>query len=494
MVESNNDRSIGVKSKRAAKIQWSISIIGKIIGLLSSIVLARLLMPEDYGYLTLSLIFTGLITILGDFGFQTFIIQLEDSKDETIHSTFFLDIGISMVIAILLYVSANFAASFYKIELLSKMLRLYSIAIFLSSLTRTVLATKKRTLDFSIPAKAELLFTSFSSVGKILFAFTGLGALCFPLGDLVGHIVKIVFTYYSIKFIPNLRKVSNKSLKEVVFFGSKIMLTSIGTYFANQLDKILITSNFTMATVGLYSFGQNQVSGMYTASISPLNQVFLATFSRLKNDNNKLRSVVSKVTQYINLVTLPLLVLGLIKSDAIILVVFGPKWMGANLLFKLFCTECLVRSFFVGITGIPIAIGYPSLAAKTKLINSAIFISIMFVCTFFEDIIFYGLGYLAASIIMALYNFKISSSLIRLKFKSHVWNFKENLLVGALAITVLVSIDFVTFSSHVWLDLLLKSVLFILIYFGLHYVLNKNNLLNLISLILSREEKSLAFK
>lgn len=400
---------------RASFAQGSTALVGKAVNLLLAIVLARLLHPEAYGLFTISLVVTGLANMLSNFGFQSYIIQAKNVTAETINTCYTLNVILSTSLGLLVAGVASLWPD--PPPLLPEMLALYALFIFVSGLSYIELALLKRQLEFNRSAKAELSYTVVSMSGRVGFAAAGFGALCFPLGDVIGSLVRWLFVRKMSSASLRLVRPSTTESRDVLWFGAHATSAGIASFVVNQTDKILIAISQSISSVGSYGFASNTAAMFYNAFIVPQTSVFLAAYARLREHAEEARRVLQVSTRLIFSMALPLSVVWVLEAERLLVLVFGPQWAGAAPLIRIFAVDYLIRSMFSGITGVQMAFGFVSEAARTKWINAGVFVAFLAAAAILRaGIVEYALAYVCADVITMLHNFHVNGRLLKVRW------------------------------------------------------------------------------
>lgn len=473
------------KAKKAGKIQFAATLLSKGIGVVFTIVLARILFPEDYGNLTIAIIFTGFLTIFSNFGFQTYLVQEQTGSLRIVQTTFFLEMLFASIISLLLFFASYIIQVKLNNAVLGEMLRWYCINIMLVSVGHTPVALFKRNLDFNLSTRSDIAYTLSSNVGRVLFASGGFGALCFPLGDIVGNVIKLIVIFWYSDFRPQLKLFSSTQAKEILNFGGFTALTSIGSYLANQVDKVLVATYFTISQVGFYNFGYTQ-SGLYFNLVQvSQTSVLLSLFAKYRTNLIEARRVLMNITRLVNFLAMPVYGFAILEAELVIRALFSEKWLGALVFFQIFSADFLFRSFFTGITGIQLSFGLAKAAARTKIINSIIFVLLLLVATRFNTLEYYALFYLAATVLSTFHNVVVNGKLLQLNYVAYARNFLPNIGVIIVSLLLYQAIRSVLMNQveGALLKLTMGVAIFGALYMIFSWVINRSVLQQVIRLI-----------
>lgn len=441
--------NISQRIARAALAQGVTSIIGKAIAASSIIVLARLLYPEDFGLQTIAFMVLALANLISGYGFQTYIIQTKNLKQEDLDACYTLNIIFACILGLLVG-GTGIAWNDLPGEL-DNILMFYGLMIALSAISQTRLAVMKRELKFRESSIAELAFSVSSSLARVGLALVGFGALCFPIGDLVGTFVKLLVTQSISHEAIKIRITSVAKSKTVLAFGAYSIFIGFGNYIGNHLDKAILAASQPLAAVGIYGFATTMSAMFYYAVILPQSNVFIASIARLEGNCEAVRNLLSKTARIIVTIALPFHMLWILDADRIITVIFGTKWIEAAPIVSILSIDFLLRSACGGFSGLAISLGYAHLEARLKMINTAIFSLIMIGAWLSElDLIGFAFAYLFSSIVVTANNVIYNGSLIQFKLKPFI----SNLLIPiALALVSTLLWLFVRKVVYGWPDL-----------------------------------------
>ena len=166
-----------VKTSIKSGFKWSLigNYSAQVIGFVVSIFLARILTPEDFGIVGMSLAFIHMLKILMTFGFNEALIQNDTTSKLTFSSVFYINVFVGVVVSTLLIISAPYIADFYNRKVLKGLIRILSIIYLLESLNMVQTTILKKSLDFKILTFRSLISQSIAGIGAIVLALNGFG-------------------------------------------------------------------------------------------------------------------------------------------------------------------------------------------------------------------------------------------------------------------------------------------------------------------------------
>lgn len=192
------------------------------IQLIIGIVLARILMPSDYGLLGMLAIFLALSQTFVDSGMGSGLIQRKDCSSQDFSTVFVFNFGVSAFFYLLLYVSAPYIANFYNVPELIPITRVIGINIIINALSVVQRARLTIALDFKTQANINIIATSVSGVVAIYLAYSGFGVWSLVVRQIVSSVISVVLLWSMSSWKPSV-VFSKQSFKELFGYGSKLL-------------------------------------------------------------------------------------------------------------------------------------------------------------------------------------------------------------------------------------------------------------------------------
>lgn len=360
------------------------SIVSKCITFAGSVMLARLLFPKDYGYLTFTTVFTSFLQQIGNFGIEVFYLQEKmDSEVEAeaiLQTVFKLRLFTNAALFLLQNLAALGCYLFMKEPITAQLLLIFSTTYILETISSVNGAMLKKEMNFKPIAISNTLRDIVSVVSRVVFASAGFGPLCFGIGAVLGSLCQ---SAYIARVKPMRVRWSfwdKECARRVYAFSKHVVIGSIGTYGTQQIDKLLMVSFFDVSKIGFYSFGYSNASIPFTYIFSPQQQLILSYCANIRNEPAKLLERMSEITRVILLVMGPLHVLAYFNCSAIIGFVFGEKWLPAADFTRIFILYFFFLSIMTPFNGLLTALGRPDIVGRIA-IGKTLFL-IPFLCLF----------------------------------------------------------------------------------------------------------------
>jgi Membrane protein involved in the export of O-antigen and teichoic acid len=304
--------------------------------LLVSIVIARFLLPSEYGLTAMLAIFIGLGELLINGGFSKAIIQRANLTDLELSSVFFFNIFVSMGCAAALTGLGPFIASFYHMPALTKIAAILSIDFIISALGLVQNALLIRNLEFKVQFAARMAGTICSGIVGVLMAIRGWGVWSLVAQALIANGVTVACYWVHRGWRPS-NFFRAAALRPMFSFGSKLLFSGVLEVFFKNIYTIVIGKAFSAFDLGLYSRAQ-QFQQLPVENISSITErVLFSSFSRIQDDKEQLKRMLRQTLVLLSMVTFPLMVGLAICAKPLILLVLGSNWLGCAAYLRPLC-------------------------------------------------------------------------------------------------------------------------------------------------------------
>lgn len=364
---------MNLTTKTVKGVGWSgtSQIVTQGFQFIVKIILARLLLPDDFGIIGMALIFTTLMQTVNELGLSAAIIQRKDINNTHLSTSFWISIIMGLILCAVTIIASPFIAVFFKKELIQPVISILSIGFILGSfgiVHRTLLVKK---IDFKNVAIAEAGAAAFSGIVSVVLALLGFGVWSLVIGSLIGNLGSSVLLWITCSWRPSMI-FDLKSFKELFGFGKNVMGSRILDYIESNADYLLIGKFLDANSLGLYTLA-------YQMAIFPLSKishifarVAFPAFSNIQDDNAKLRIYYLKVIKYTSLITFPLLAGLAIIAPEFIPIAIGEKWMPMVLPLQILCILGALNSIGTHVGTILLCKGRPDIQFKWSIFTSIV--------------------------------------------------------------------------------------------------------------------------
>ncbi|MCG9639522.1 lipopolysaccharide biosynthesis protein [Vibrio sp. Isolate34] len=322
-----------IKRKTANGLKWSAieRILTQFVQLIVMLYLARLLGPEAFGLIGMLAIFIAVSQVLIDSGFTSALIRKKDVVDEDFTTAFLFNVVSSLVCYLLLYISSETIAEFFKQPELITLTKVISIVIIINSLTIVQKAMLTIAMDFKTQAKASIISVLISSFVAIIFALNEFGVWSLVAQTITMSICNAIMLNIFCPWKPRLA-FSLLSFRYLFNFGSKLLLSGILDTIYKNIYQVIIGKYFNVGQVGQFTQA-NQVSSVPAITMTSIIQrVTYPMLSKMQGDSTQLESAYLLTLRLAAAVIFPLLFGLAVTAEWLITTILGSEWaMAAEL-------------------------------------------------------------------------------------------------------------------------------------------------------------------
>jgi len=421
-----------LRGKTLAGLFWSLSErVGiQVIQFIPTIVLARLLAPEQFGLIGMLSLFIAVASVFLDSGFGVALIQKKDATHIDECSIFYFNIFIGGISVLVLFYAAPLIANFFQQPILTGLTRWLSLDILINSfsLIQTTLLTRK--LDFKTQLKANLFATLASGLIGVAAAYLGWGVWSLVIQAIANTLLRTVTLWLICDWRPALI-FSMDSLKGLFGFGSRMLMSSlVGTFFDN-LYQAFIGKVFSAASLGYYTRAASMRSIVVDTTSNTLGRVLYPALASIQDDLARLKRAYRKSMMLATFIHFPLMVGLIVVAQPLVYLLFSEKWASSVVFFQLMCAAGLLYPLHLINLNILKVKGRSDLFFKLEIIKRILVIVGIFI-TYRWGISAMLIGQIVISIIAYFLNSFYSERLIAYPVKAQVLDVLPSLLVSCL--------------------------------------------------------------
>jgi len=308
----------------------------------STVVLARLLTPADYGLVAMVAVVTNFAMMFKDMGLSMATVQKAEIDHAQISTLFWINVAISLVIMIVMAALAPVVAWFYgKPELTLVTLALAGSFIF-SGLTIQHQALLRRQMHFGKLAVIEIAAMFSSVIAAIISAWYGAGYWALVIMQLVMAVSNSIGVWFACDWRPGLPK-RGTGVRPMLAFGGNITGFNFINYFSRNIDKLLIGKYCPTPELGYYSKAYQLLLLPINQIRGPLESVATPALSRLQNDKEGYRNYYYRLINILAFLTMPLMVFLAVCSKDIVLLVLGGQWLNMCSIFSILSIVAFIQ-------------------------------------------------------------------------------------------------------------------------------------------------------
>lgn len=308
----------------------------QLVTFIVSIVLARILSPEDYGQIALITVFTTIMQVFVDSGLGLALIQKKDADDLDFSSVFYFNFVVCLVLYAVMFVAAPFIASFYKDTTLTPIIRVISLTIVISGVKGIQQSYVSRNMLFKRFFFSTLGGTIFSAFLGIGLAYAGFGVWAIVSQQLSNTTIDTLILWLTVKWRPK-KMFSWKRLKSLLSFGWKMLVSSLLDTVYNNIRSLIIGRMYSSSDLAYYNQG-NQFPHTIVDNIdSSIDSVLLPSMSSAQDDSVRVKVMARRSIKISTYIMAPMMMGLAFCAVPIVKLVLTDKWLPCVPFLRIFC-------------------------------------------------------------------------------------------------------------------------------------------------------------
>jgi O-antigen/teichoic acid export membrane protein len=382
---------------RSAVWDFTGKIVNQLIAFLVSMILARLLTPNEFGIMGIALAFVGFSNIFLDLGFKNAVIIHQQKADELYSSILWVNVFVALVLSVIFFVSAPAIAKFYKEEQVASVIRWAVLMFLINAFTLMPNALNIKSLRFRELAYISI-FSAFVSGGiAIWMAYAGFGIWSILARSVINGLLTCILNWLLCKWLP-LLKVSFAQLKTIWGYSTRLFATTLMEIVVQKIDVLIMARVYNTMTVGYYTRAQSLDNISRELTSGSMYSVFFPYFGRIQNDPEKIKTLYLKC---LNIVTCVLVLLtgGLyLNARDIFVLLFTEKWLPSVPFFNILTITGYFLTINVIMNILVAGIGRSKEYLRAEIVKKVIII-VSFVIGFMGDVEHFLVAVLISSIL-----------------------------------------------------------------------------------------------
>ena len=366
-------------------------ISNKLILLVITILLARLITPEAYGVVALTMVFIGFSDIFILNGFNIALIRKE-TVDEIDYSTVTtMSLVFTVFMYLIIFVTAPYAASFYKSPDLCLVLRIITILLFFRSIVSVIRAKGTRELQFKRMVISAFISNVSAGVIALVLAYLGWGIWALVAQQLLAGFLDMIILMHIFRWHLSL-KISFSVVKGMLKFTVGVLGTSFLDFLGNNVSSLIIGKSYSTKDLGYYNRANILPETIGLNAYNSINSVLLPTLASLQNDRDAMKRVTRKVMSLTEYIILPMM-FGLIGvANVLIPVLLTDKWVSSIPLMYFCCISFAINPIRAIGYNVFYARGDSRLSVNIEILRATLMIvSILIVILVFQEALIYVL-------------------------------------------------------------------------------------------------------
>lgn len=439
----------------------------QLVSFIVSIVLARILAPEDYGTIALVTVFTAILQVFVDSGLGTALIQKKDADEIDFSSVFYFNFVVCLILYLGMFAAAPFIADFYGDVTLVPVIRILSLTIVISGVKGIQQAYVSRNMLFKRFFFSTIGGTIFSAVLGIAMAYAGFGIWALVAQQLSNTFIDTLILWITVRWRP-IKSFSWTRLKYLLSFGWKLLVSSLLDTAYNNLRNLIIGKMYSSSDLAFYNQGDKFPKVIVTNINASIDSVLLPTMSSAQDDKERVKQMTRRAIKTSTYVMAPLMMGLAFCAEPIVSLVLTDKWLPCVPFLRIFCTTYMFWPVHTANLNAINAMGRSDWFLRLEIIKKIMGMTIL-LSTMWFGVMAMAYSLLLSSVLSQIINSWPNRKLLGYGYLEQVRDFAPGILLAVIMGICVYFISFLHLSTIV--TLLIQFIVGAAIYIGVSAIL-----------------------
>ncbi len=450
-----------------------------------SIVLARLLEPDDYGVITLVTVFITISDVFLVNGIPTALIQKKNADDLDFSSVLLLNMSVSVVLYAIIYAMAPIVANFYGMDILSSVLRVLGISILVSGFNAVQRAYVSKHMLFKRFFWSTLVGTVISAVIGIFMAVQGLGVWALVAQTIINKTIDMIVLWFTVKWRPKLM-FSGERVKVLFRFGWKIVVSNLIYTVYDELRNLIIGKKYTSSDLAYFSKGRHYPQLIIINIQATISTVLFPVISSIQDDLDRVKSMTRRSMKMSTFLIFPMMFGMAMIADELILLMLTEKWLPCVPYMQICCGYLALMPLQTANLETLKALGRSDIYMKLEIVKRSISLLILLL------VMNHGVMAIASSltvtgIICTVINAWPTKRLIHYSYMQQICDLLPNVCNTAIMCICIYFVGYLPL--HTLEGLLLKILVGVISYVGVSWITRNESMTYLFGILKKKREK-----
>ncbi len=474
-----------LKAKTLSGVIWKFGerVSAQAVNFIVSIILARLLLPDDYGLIALVTVFITICNKIVVSGFATSLIQKKDADNLDFSTVFYFSLAVAVVLYTGLFFSAPFIADFYSAEsdpeLFIQVIRVMGLNLFIIAVNSVQQAYVSRTMQFRKFFFSTIIGTVVSAVAGIGLAYMGKGVWALVAQNMILAVVNGIVLWFMVKWRPQL-KFSFKRLKSLYSYGWKIFVASLIKILYTDLRSLVIGKVYTAADLAFYNKAQSFPQLIDTNVEGTIDSVLFPAISKKQSNVDDMRAMLRRAIKTTSYVLMPLLAGLSAVAKPFVIILLTDKWAESIPLMQILAFSFVFAPVELENLQAIKAIGRSDIALKVEIIKKVVGVAILIASIPF-GVTAIAIGMVISTTLSAIINAIPNKKLLGYTFKMQLKDILPSLIMSLVMFGAVYPISLL--NINVWLMLIIQVVAGAIIYVALSAIFKVESFKYILSIL-----------
>lgn len=455
-----------------------------------SIILARLLLPSDYGVVSMILVFTAIANVFIQTGFSTSLIQKKDSDELDFSSVFYISLLIAAICYVILFFAAPIIASFYNMPAITSILRVISLTLFFGAINSVQNAKIAKEMKFKKLFLSSLVAILISGTTGVLMAYKGFGPWALVGQQIANSIATTIILWFTSSWQPKLMFSINR-VKSLLSYGWKILCSALLDTIYQNIYNLVIGKFYSSSTLGNYNKGEQFPKLIAVNVDGAISSVMLPAYSKQQDRKDKLKKMVRRSIVTSSLLLFPMMFGLAAVAETVVKVLLKENWLGCVPFMQLLCIVYALYPINTANLQVIKALGKSDYFLKLEIIKKVIGLFALIVTLPF-GVLQMAIGQVLVAILSTFINAFPNRKLLNYNYFEQIKDLFPSLIISIIMFIIVYSFNFINLNMYILL--IIQILVGVIIYFGLAYIFKLESLNYMIEILKSFSKKKEVLK
>ncbi|MGN0558014.1 MAG: lipopolysaccharide biosynthesis protein [Acutalibacteraceae bacterium] len=405
------------------------------VSFIVSVVLARILVPEDYGLIALVTVFTSILQVFIDSGLGTSLIQKKDADDTDFSTVFYFNMFFCVLLYAALFFCAPLIAQFYSKSQLTPVIRVLGLTLIISGLKNVQQAYVSRKMIFKKFFFATLGGTVISAAAGIALAVFGMGVWALVAQGLINSVIDTLILWFTVKWRPK-KVFSFARLKGLFSFGWKILCSRLLETVYQDIRQLIIGKMYSSSDLAFYNRGKQLPNLVITNINASIDSVLLPVMSNAQDDKDNLKRMVRRSIMTSTYVIMPLMMGLAACAEPLVELLLTEKWLPCVPFLRIFCITYMFYPIHTANLNAIKAMGRSDLFLRLEIIKKIVGI-VLLASTMWFGVMAMAYSLLVSSVLSQIINTSPNKKLLNYSYTEQLKDIMPGMLLSVfMGITV----------------------------------------------------------
>ena len=313
----------------------------QLVSLIVSIILARLLLPSDYGTIVMANVLLEVLTVFVNYGLGTAIVHNKDATQKDISTCFWASLLLAAFLYAIVFLCAPLLAAYFETDALVLLTRIMGVQIFFLTISSVQSALIAKRFMYKQLLVITLIANIISGAVGIAFAYRGYGVWSLAIQSLISTGLTTLLSSIPLRWKPSFT-FSIKSLKSQISYSWKLLLVGFADCLYAEARNIIITKKYSSESLAFYNKGAQFPKLISNTINQSIISVLFPSMSLIQDDNKKILEFVKRALSFLTFVLFPVLIGLLSVSDKLVLLLLTEKWLPCVPYMQILCLAYLI--------------------------------------------------------------------------------------------------------------------------------------------------------